>query len=76
MGEFELKLCEKCGGEGVERIGQGFESYICGIPVGHQFGTYIWCKQCGHRTDSYDEPWKAIRSWNHQPMKQFLEGET
>lgn len=76
MGEFELKPCEKCGGEGVERIGQGFESYICGIPVGHQFGTYIWCKQCGHRTDSYDEPWEAIRSWNHQPMKQFLEGET
>ena len=70
-----LKRCFLCGGEGAERVGPGFESFICGIPVGHIYGTYIWCRECGRRTDSYDQPWKAIRAWNREPMIYDLSGQ-
>ena len=65
---FELKKCRKCGGEATERIGPGFPVVMCGIPVGQPFGTYIVCKSCGYRRNSFNQPWQAIRDWNGAPM--------
>ena len=73
---FELKPCYKCGGYGKEHIGYGFEHFLCGVPMGAPFGTYVECTLCGHRTDSYDEPWKAIRAWNRQPMMYEIDDNT
>ena len=74
---FDLKPCPKCGGEGVERIGPGFPAFMGGvrIPALQPFGTYIVCRSCGYRRNSFSEPWEAIRDWNGEPMIYDLEQE-
>ena len=73
MNDFTLAPCEKCGGEGCETKGYGYPFYIGGIEVGRPFGNVVVCTKCGYHTNAYYEPWEAIRAWNHQPMKYFIE---
>ena len=54
----------KCGTTPRERIGEGFPLVICGIPTHTTIGTYLYCPNCGKRTNAFREPYEAYNAWN------------
>lgn len=64
MDELELKPC-KCGGKGIEYIGDGDWLILVGVPIGKlTTGHKIRCDKCGQDIGPYTEPWMAVNVWN------------
>jgi hypothetical protein len=62
----ELKPCPKCGGKGMEKVGNGYPTYIFGMPTGISLGHVVICEKCGYHTQAYDEPLGAFDDWNRR----------
>lgn len=61
---FRIEPCPKCGGKGIERVGEGTSFFLAGIPLDPTIGHVVVCEDCGFSSHAYREQWKAIADWN------------
>lgn len=61
----DATYCTNCNRPPVELIGQCEPFIMCGIEVGpREYGTYLWCPECGKKTVAYTNPQGAYKEWN------------
>ena len=58
--------CPHCKRQPVEVIGECTPIILCGIPLSTWYGTYLWCPNCGNRTQTHREIWRAYLEWNER----------
>ena len=61
--------CTECGIEPIERIDKAYPIVICGIPLNSDYGTVLICPKCKKRTNAYQNPQEAYKSWNENINK-------
>ena len=58
--------CPDCGKVPSEIITKGPPIFLCGIPVGGDYGTALRCHYCGKQSAVYHQPWEAYLDWNRR----------
>lgn len=65
--------CPSCGRIPSEIIAKSPPFFICGIPVGSDYGTVLRCRTCDKQTSVCHQPWEAYLEWNNKYGEQTNE---